>query len=91
MWVSKRAPVSVYMRWKTVVGRQSVTVEGALKGGGPWGGEEQDGVSLVGDGLGSVELGVVGDDPVDQLEEGAVVLGGGGGELADQVVQVVEP
>ena len=70
-------------------------VEGAFEGGGPWGREEWNGVVLGGDGLGSVVLGVVRNDLLDQLEQGWVVLWGGGlgreGELVHQVVQVVEP
>ena len=64
----------------------SYPMKGAFKGGGPGGGEDGERVFLGGEGLDPEVLGVVWDDGVDE-----VVVSGGGGELVDEVAEVVEP
>lgn len=73
-------------------------MEGSFKRGGPWRREHRQWVALGGHGLHAVVIGVVRHDGFDEAGEigrGSVVVGldggGGGGELIDEAVEVVEP
>lgn len=71
-------------------------VEGALEGSVPRGHEDREGIVIRREGLDAVVLGVVGHDPVDDVEEVVLVFRGGGvfgtgRELLHQAVELLEP